>query len=249
MKYLCDPHIIPTLVPGDSSHISSYAKVVSEYTNWLHVDIDDGHFESEVSWPYRDPLQWQELETWSVAASVPQGVSLEAHLMTLHPQALGERLARAGFKRLAVHREVFEDDKSALVAIAALRAAGASEVGLALKIDTPLSSVEQLVESCDFIHLMSIAHIGSQGQGFDERALSRVEELHASYPELMVAVDGGISEATVEELVRSGGNRLMVGHALSEASHPAKTYARILERAMRGCNPVDSLQFTVNSKE
>src|SRR3989344_648572 len=182
MKYLCDPHIIPTLVPGDVSHIYSYAKIISEYTNWLHVDIDDGHFESEVSWPYRDPSQRQELQTCNIGASVPPRVSLEAHLMILNPRGLGEALARAGFTRLAIHREVFDDDKQALETLVALRAAGAAEVGLALKIDTPLSSVENLVESCDFIHLMSIAHIGSQGQGFDERALSRVEELHASHP-------------------------------------------------------------------
>jgi ribulose-phosphate 3-epimerase len=247
MKYLCDPQIIPSVVPRDLTHIESYAAVVAGYTNWLHVDIDDGQFESETTWPFRQPLQLQELDTFQQAAHIPAGLSLDVHLMAFTQNELGEKFARAGFKRLTVHREAFDDDGSIRRSLSSYRDAGAQEVGLALKIDTPISSIEELVDACDFIHLMSIADIGLQGKAFDERALSRVEELHAMYPDLMVCVDGGVSEATVEELVRAGANRLIVGHVLAESSNPEKTYARIHERAMRGCSPAESGQEPANT--
>ena len=58
---------------------------------------------------------------------------------------------------------------------------------------------------------------------------------------LMVAVDGGVSEASVEELVRAGANRLIIGHALADSSNPAKTYMQILERAQKGCAPLSGV--------
>ena len=247
MKYLCDPHVIPTVVPRDIGQIESYAAFVAEYADWLHVDIDDGEFEMETTWPFRQPLQLEELDRFQSAVSVPKKISLEVHLMTLNPKELGERFARAGFRRITAHREAFTDDDSAREAMDAYRAAGAEEAGLAYKITTPLSAISSLVAACDFVHLMSIANIGSQGQAFDERALSRIEELHAEHPELMVSVDGGVTEATVEALVRAGANRLLVGHALSESEHPAKTYEHIRARAMKGCAPVESDSETVNT--
>jgi len=157
--------------------------------------------------------------------------------MVSEPFVIGRRFARAGVGRVTMHREAFGSAERAAEALHSLKEEGVREVGIALKLDTPLSALNGCVEACDYVHLMSVADIGSQGEPFDDRVLSRVEELHAQYPSLMVAVDGGISESTVEDLVRAGANRLIVGHALVESPTPAKTYARMLERALRGCLP------------
>jgi ribulose-phosphate 3-epimerase len=237
MKYLCDPHIIPTVVPRSLAEIESYARSVAEYADTLHVDVGDGRFQPTVTWPFLNPGQLEELDAFTERTQLPLGLSLDAHIMAEDARSLGERLARAGFHRIAVHLEAFQQPDEARFALDALRVAGCAEAGLALKIETPLTAIEGLVGGCDFVHLMSIAIIGSQGYAFDERALSRVEELHAAHPDLLVAVDGGVTEATVEELVRAGANRLMVGHVLAESAEPAAAYARIHERAMKGCTP------------
>lgn len=160
--------------------------------------------------------------------------------MTAEPRELGEALIRAGARRVLAHVEAFTSVEDARTTLAAWRSAGAQEVGLALKIDTPLKAISELADTCDVVQLMSIAEIGAQGKPFDERALSRVEELHAQFPEMMVAVDGGVSEATVEALVRAGANRLIVGRALAASGEPQKTYAAIHARAMQGCYPQHS---------
>lgn len=237
MKYLCDPHVIPTVIPRDHADIEAYARAVSAYCNALHIDIDDGQFVGATSWPYLSSVQDAEIETLDAGIDLPAGFIFEAHLMVSDPVGIGVRLVRGGVKRLSIHRESFTSDIAARDAVAALRAAGAEEVGFALKIETPLAMIDHLAADADFIHLMSIATIGSQGQTFDERALSRVEESRARFPDLLVAVDGGVTEATVEELVRAGANRLMVGHALAGSTDPARVYMRIMERAIRGCAP------------
>ena len=228
MRYLCDPQVIPAVVPYEFSDVAARAEQFSSFAQWLHVDITDGHFTPDKNWP---------LAGMTV---LPSGLQYEAHLMTAEPQKIGEAMIRAGAMRLLAHREAFLDDESARATLVAWREAGAREAGLALLIDTPLAVLDPVIDVCDFVQLMSIARVGHQGEEFDDRALMRVEELHAKYPDIMVCVDGGVSEATVEALVRAGANRLCVGSAISQSPDPARSYAAILERALKGCVPTQT---------
>lgn len=248
MRYICDPHIIPAVMPRDLSELSAFVKETSEYSTWIQLDVSDGVFDPSVQWPLVDDAQKQEFAAIVRGErKLPGGASYEVHLMVNNPRELGELFAHAGAKRIIGHRESFASAEDSVQALSAWRDAGAQEVGMALLINTPISKLDDVAERCDVIQIMSIAEIGFQGKSFDERALSRVEEVHALYPDMMVAVDGGVSEATVEELVRAGANRLVVGHVLIESKRPAQTYAQILERAMRGCAPVQSAELVRNS--
>ncbi len=227
MKYLCDPHVIPAVVPHDAKDIAARAEVSAKFAQWLHIDVSDGVFTTDMNWPIPGLTQ------------LPlSGLLYEAHIMAANPEAIGLALIVSGVQRLIAHREAFADAAEAERVVRAWRDAGAKEVGLALLLQTPLSALEGLAEHIDFVQLMSIPRVGHQGEQFDEHVLSRVEELHAAYPEMMVSVDGGISEANVEELVRAGANRLVVGHVLIESMEPEVTFSAIYERAMRGCAPV-----------
>lgn len=242
MKYLCDPHILPTnTCPPDLSELARRTERFAEFATEVQLDVADGSFAPTVSWPYQSGQREQ------LSALVQQGerlpladrVGYEAHLMVDDAAELGSLLARAGCARLLFHVEA-TDSKRAREMLADWRVAGAKEVGAALLIDTPLEAVDEIVDSCDVVQLMSIAKIGAQGQPFDERAISRVEELHAKYPDLMVAVDGGISESNIDLLVRAGANRLCIGSAISSAPNPEAAYATLHERAMRGCAPLSA---------
>ena len=160
MRYLCDPHIIPTVVPQDLAGIESYARSVATYTDSLHVDAGDGIFVTNTTWPFCEPHQLEELDAFASRVVLPPGFSLDAHIMAEDARSVGERFARAGFRRITVHLEAFEKPEDARAALDSFRALGAKEAGLALKIETPISAVEGLVDSCDFVHLMSIAIIG-----------------------------------------------------------------------------------------
>lgn len=238
MRYICDPHVIPAVMPNVLAQFSAFVDDASEYSTWVHLDVGDGRFAPTVQWPLVDDAQKEEFAAMVRGeAKLPQRANVEAHLMTEDPKELGELFAHASVKRIIAHLEAFPSAEAAQKALSAWRDAGALEVGLALLINTPISKLEGLAEKCDVIQVMSISEIGHQGKAFDERALSRVEEIHAAYPDMMVAVDGGVSEATVEALVRAGANRLIVGGALAKSSRPALVYAQILERAMQGCQP------------
>lgn len=239
MKYLCDPHVIPAVMPRDLDALTELATKFGAFTDYIHLDIMDGSFAPNAQWPYAANGQRASGEI-----RLPEGVLFEIHLMVREARELGLLFARAGASRIIAHVEAFENTRDIPEAFSAWKEAGGTEVGLALKIDTPLSAIEELAGLCDIVQVMSISEIGYQGRSFDERALSRVEELHALYPTMMVAVDGGVTEATVELLVRAGANRFVVGGALTQSDRPEITYAKILERAMQGCVPL-ALESTI----
>lgn len=240
MKYLCDPHILPTnTCPPDISELGRRTEQFAGFAQQMQLDVSDGIFSPVTSWPYFDG---QKAELEKMAAhnqKLPHSeqIAYEVHLMVQEPARVGELLARAGCSRLLLHVEALPNASQIPDILAEWKAAGASEVGVSLLIETPLESIDSFVRHCDVVQLMSIAKIGAQGQPFDERALTRVEELHAKYPELMVAVDGGVGESNIEDLVRAGANRLCVGSAISKSDNPAQVFARLHERAMRGCTP------------
>ncbi len=235
MKYLCDPHIIPGILPVDFAEIESYASRCAAFTDWLQIDIADGRFAKSLTWPFRAAPGLSEIS----ANRLPQIISCEMHLMTEEPGALGEMFARAGARRIIGHIEAFADESNVLAALRLWKQAGAQEVGLSVMLGTPLQKLEHVIAECGVVQLMSFKDedLGYQGRPFDDRALDRIEELHAMYPELMVAVDGGVSEAVLENVVRAGANRIVMGGVLKNSSEPEKLYARLHERAMQGCAP------------
>jgi pentose-5-phosphate-3-epimerase len=173
MKYLCDPHVLPTVVPRDLPHLRSYAESAAAFAQWLHVDIADGIFAPNKTWPYAQSLQSHELEAFSLG-ELPKN-SYEFHLLTHAPHELGIQFAHDGAPRILGHIEAFENAAAAQAALSAWREAGAAEVGLAIKLATPLATLDTAIAGCDFVQLMSISEIGKQGRPFDDAALARVE--------------------------------------------------------------------------
>jgi ribulose-phosphate 3-epimerase len=232
MRYICDPHIIPSVVPADLSSIEAAVERAA-YAHALHIDIADGRFAQNSTWP----SSLGEIGGLRGITQRLARMAFTAHLMVQDPREIGLALIAAGVTNIVAHTESFAAPQAASQTLAAWRSAGAAEVGIALKIDTPLSVLEG-IEGYDVVQLMSIDKIGQQGEPFDDRILSRVEEFHAEHPDTLVAIDGGVSEANIEALVRAGANRLVVGHVLSESDNPERVFSDMLERAMRGCAPI-----------
>ena len=226
--------IVPTnTCPPDFAELSRRSESFADFAPQVQLDIDDGVFAPEISWPYQGG-QWSELEDMAVRAkALPASDMLmyEVHLMVEDPFHIGELMARVGAMRILAHVETFENEKSAKDAFLAWRSAGAKEVGLAILIDTPLSALDLIIPFCDVVQIMSIAKLGYQGAQFDVRAFDRIKELHAKYPDLMIEVDGGVSESNIAELVRAGARRFGVGSAISRSENPADAYSRLKKLA------------------
>ncbi len=230
--------IVPTnTCPPDFAELSRRSLIFAGFADQIQLDIDDGAFAPELSWPYLSG-QWAELEEMAVGARrlpCADKLAYETHLMVEDPIRIGELLARVGCMRVIAHVEAFHGTQSTIEAFSTWRAAGAVEVGLAILIDTPLSVLEPHIGKCDVVQMMSIARLGAQGASFEPRVVPRIQELHAKYPDLTIAVDGGVSPANIAELVRAGATRFGVGSAIIKSPDPAATFIhmkKIAENAL-----------------
>lgn len=147
--------------------------------------------------------------------------------MVSDPGLLGVLFAEAGARSIIGHLEALSGVDNAKQIFEDWRASGARSIGLAVLLQTPLEDVIPYLSNVDFVLLMTIARIGVQGIPFDESAPARVAEFRRRFPNVLIAVDGGVSASNIEELARAGASRFGVGSAISRASNPAEAYVRL----------------------
>lgn len=220
--------IVPTCVARSIDELLTTMEKVRAFAPSIHIDVDDGVFTPESSWPFSEKSRVGEFDISKLSGAV-----FDVHLMVSDAREIGEIFIKASARSVIAHIESFASAGIARDTFKAWHALGAQELGLAILLDTPLQKIEPLLPYCDFIHVLSVATIGSQGASFDRRAIERLETLHQSHPILPLSVDGGVSLDTVEGLVRAGARRLAVGSAIMQAPLPAQEYERIKTVAER----------------
>jgi len=216
--------IIPTTVPRNRDELLDAIHVVSRFSRKIHVDVDDGLFVPQVSWPYVGADMYGSADISGLG-----GISIEAHLMVRDPRMIGSDLARAGVKTIVGHIEACADISEAEKTLALWRASGAHEVGLAILIDTPVEKILPYVSLCDVVQIMSVAKVGAQGAPFDPRAIERVRILRDVFPDLVISVDGGINGSNIADLMAAGTARFAVGSAIMQTGDAARAYRQLIE--------------------
>lgn len=215
--HFLDMEVIPTIVPTNFDDLAAKISVVRGFSRIVHIDAADGRFAPNTTW----------LPQTGERIPGLNALLVEAHLMVENPLEIGIAFAMAGASRLIAHREAFADTASIISTFDAWKREGVREVGLALRIDTDPLTIADVVARCDSVTLMSIAHIGQQGASFEASSIPRVATFHAQFPELLLAVDGGVSEANIQALSEAGAQRFCVGSALAAASDPAAVYKQL----------------------
>ena len=208
--------ILPTVVPSAFSDVEATAASYSNFAGIIHVDLADGIFAPNTTWMPSESSRFDETK-W------------EAHLMVAEPKELGLACIRAGASRVIGHVEAM--GSGVQDTFDAWKKKDASEVGLGILFDTALETLDPYVSLCDVVQMMTIASIGVQGIPFEASAPERVAALHAKYPDLLISVDGGVSEKNIAELVHAGARRFCAGSVLSKSMDPLATYRSLMALA------------------
>lgn len=209
--------IVPTVVPSVLSDVETRVVSCAQFSSTIHIDIADGVFAPNITWM---PQKGERLPN-------ADNTLYETHLMVLNPTETGEVCVSAGARRIIAHVESFSDSESARHACSLWRASGVSEIGLGVLMATPVEQLEPCIGMFDFLHMMTIATIGTQGIPYDESSPTRVATLHNRYPHVLISVDGGISEHNIAELVHVGARRFCIGSALTNAQNPKQVYENL----------------------
>lgn len=176
---------------------------LTPYADVFHIDASDTRF-------VPSPLFFPDLVA---ALRRHTEVPFHVHVMAERARPLVEDFARAGVDLLSVHAEA-DDVAEALHTIRALGGAA----GLALRLDTPIDTVEAYLDEVDFVVLIGTP-LGTKGTAMDPAAPDRVRQLRAlaartGRDQLRVIADGGIRENTVPALVDAGADAVVAGSLL-----------------------------------
>lgn len=191
--------ITPAIIPRDLTDLTQKLELVKGLVDTVQIDICDGGFVPSQPLPFTDVFDY------------------EAHLMIPAPLALIPSLVQMRCVRILIQVETLSAETFA-DAIHEWR--GSVEIAPSLTLGTPLEAVGSFAHELFCLQLMGIAHIGTQGQPFDERAIARAREAHTRFPRLTIAVDGGVSLANAHALLDAGASRLVVGSAIFGSDNP-----------------------------
>ena len=189
----------------------------------LHVDVMDGHFVPNIT---IGPLVVEALRPVTKLV-------LDCHLMIAEPDRYIGAFANAGADWISIHVEA---TKHLHRTLSMIREHG-KRVGAVLNPVTPLSSVFDAAEYCDFILLMSV-NPGFGGQKFITSFLRRAAELRTfldnnGLERVEIEVDGGVVADNAEAIVRAGANLLVSGSGVFRGN-PLETIPALRKAAERG---------------
>lgn len=216
--------IAPSILSADFAKLSDEIECIRSETDWLHVDVMDGHFVPNLT--IGPP----------VVAAIRKHTDdfLDCHLMMTNPGEYLEAFAKAGADSCTVHVEV----GGTADLIVAARELG-MKVGLAVNPETPIESCEPWLDQVDLILVMSV-HPGFGGQQFMDVAvpkIARVAEIaRRDGLGLAIEVDGGIDADTVKLVARAGADTFVAGSAIFGAPD-ALAAARAIRDAAAGAYP------------
>ena len=216
--------LIPAVIPTSRHYLDTTLSLLGTFTDSVQVDIVDGVFAPQTSWPYTTHVPL----TDSLESVFFESLSVELDLMIQNPEETLDVWLRAKPTRMIVHVESTQK-LSNVIDHAGTRG---YQLGLAFNNDTDLSLLQEIDSAAvDFVQLMGIAEIGAQGNPFDERVLARIGEVKKMYPDMPVSIDGGVSEKTISTLRKAGADRFVSGSAILQADDPKVTYKRLSQLA------------------
>ena len=189
--------IAPSILAGDFSKFARELKRVEKSgTDWVHLDIMDGHFVPNLTFGPQ-----------VVADARPHSdLFFDTHLMCSKPEILLDPFAEAGADLITVHVELEDRVSSLLWKIRSLE----KQVGLAVNPPTSIDKVKPFLDKVNLLLVMTV-NPGFGGQSFLSSQLAKVEKARAFADEaggdVMVCVDG--RKALLLNLIREARHRLL----------------------------------------
>lgn len=167
---------------------------------WLHIDVMDGHFVSNISFGI------------PVVKSIRQYTNMffDVHLMIENAEKYIEEFVKCGADGITFHAEAVEKVDECIDLIHSCGAKAA----MAINPDTPASAVLPYIDKLDMVLVMSV-YPGRGGQKYIEAVNEKISEIRKKAGEdFLIQVDGGVNLENKDSVIAAGANVLVAGTAV-----------------------------------
>ncbi len=218
--------IIPAVMPKNAEDLEMHLARVTGLVPLIQIDIMDGHFVSDLTWPYTEDAGYMD-QILHEDSGLPywDEFDYEVDLMIANPEREIDQWITAGARRIIVHQESTNNLRK-IIEEFRLRFPKKEtpdifdvEFYLAQNIDTPTESLYEYLDLIDGVQFMGIQKIGEQGNPFDKRVIEKIRQLRQEYPGTIISVDGGVNLQNAPDLIDAGASRLVVGSAIFKSEH------------------------------
>jgi ribulose-phosphate 3-epimerase len=196
--------LAPSILSADFAQLAEQVRAAGEGgASLLHVDVMDGHFVPNIT--IGPPV----VRSLRKVTELP----LDCHLMIENPDQYIPSFADSGADWISVHQEecVHLNRTLELIKSHGCRA------GVVINPATPVTTLTEVLDIVDLVLVMSV-NPGFGGQKFIPGSLNKIARLAALRAErnlsFRIEVDGGVALDTVQQVVRSGAEVLVIGSAI-----------------------------------
>jgi|JI8StandDraft_1071087.scaffolds.fasta_scaffold47369_1 ribulose-phosphate 3-epimerase len=211
--------VTPAILPASRADLEIKLQELQGKVVRVHIDVVDGVLASPACWPYSEGSLATVASKSSLLPMADQ-FQFEIDIMATNAIEVIDAYVEAGASRFIVHPEHADDIAPLLEHCKENHGydkAFSTElfsIGIALHQKKDLTPYLAFADQIDFFQVMGIAHIGVQGQPFEENTFDMVSAIRKEHRHIPIQVDGGVSLATAERLVDKGVTTLVVGSAL-----------------------------------
>lgn len=217
-------HIHPSLLSADFGNIESELASIAS-ADAAHLDVMDNHFVPNLT--FGIPVVQRMIELSPIPTDI--------HLMIENVDTEAIKYAELGPHSVTFHIEASKDPVSTC---RKLRAMGV-RAAIAIKPNTPVSSLSGLLEEIDMLLVMTVEP-GFGGQKLIAETMPKVSEARAlitsSKFEIALQVDGGVTLDNIAELASLGADTFVAGSSVFGSSDHAQRILELRKSAVAGLN-------------